>query len=256
MRRRSARTNPDVWARVSDAETPSPVEMATADAELDAAFAEPLSAAQLERIVARAIGSSAIATAPAAAARRGLALRTAGAAAALLLCLVSLGWVGARVVWPHATPSAYTLTVGTAFADATGAATDANARIAAFTFLDERCAYAIDALQQLATDENAAIARSALVACARLAATLAGSGYPAASIGEIDVLVEAPLALDRDAAPQRRAAAAAQLEALAQAALVAIGRAPCPSDREREHRTTLVDRFAEQLAQPLPLPQR
>lgn len=253
MTRRRKAPRADVWSRVRDVETPSRAEMTAAESELVELDGEPLSMLQIERILVRAAGSAApvpvLAGAPT---QPGRSMRTLAAAAALLLCMVSIAWVGARVIRPTSVASAYTLTVGSALAGATAQETEASARIGAFTFLDERCAFAIDTLRQLAEDEHAAIAGAAAAACTRIAAALAGGGVPTTDIDEIDVLVEAPAALDLAAPLARRAAATARLERLATAAVVAIGRAPCPTDGERTHRQLLVERLAEELAQPLP----
>ncbi len=239
-----------LWSEVVDADTPSAADMAAAEAELDAlasteaASTQALPPSVVEALVARATGSRSLVVM----ARRRTWRHKLVLLAAAMLMTVTIGWVGARVIWPERRSSLETTNFVDAVAQATQSWRGDAAQLDAIHFLAEHCGHGVDVLASLASTESLApVARAAAELRAELAELIRrGASSPP---GAVDLtLVESVAVAVNAALPEgERLLALRHLGDLVRSGITAILGAPLSGDDAIANRAVCIERLLRDL---------
>jgi hypothetical protein len=212
--RRDSQPDP-MWERIVDDHRPRRRELAAAETVLRATSAPELRPDTIDAIVARATAAPAatpVAAQPLARARR--LQKLVAAALMATLCLTSLAWVGARVIWPEHVASSLTMRYAIAVRDAIAAPLEPH-RASAVSIVDDHCIALCLLLRAWATSEDKDMAKFAADARSELSAQLA-AGTSAVLRDDVDVYPL--LATAQDASLDERARIAALTTAVRAAA--------------------------------------
>lgn len=186
----------------------------------------PLSAAQIDTMVAAATAAAARPVTPLRPGlRRRSTARRLAAAAGLLLACSTLAWVGSSVLW-RGKNSVFELTTATAVQMTGSTTVDGQSMVSALLFLDERCSYAIQVLRDLRADPTSPqLADAAERLLVQVEDRLGTTRWEPLDPGTDLLLEHAHTARDQGLPIEQRLAALRQLGGQALAMATAISRA-------------------------------